>query len=139
MRLLTIHCRIIFRSQSTFLLPSLLGMQIAPDRIATSGGREGLAGMGRIWPTADCRTALRHSQESRSDCADAKAAGGETRPGSQPGNLAMRPVRAGVHDAFLGQRNRATSSGVLSPALASGVDLQTIEVHRPVRTCAQTR
>ena len=31
MRLLTIHCRIIFRSQWMFLSPNLLGMRIAPD------------------------------------------------------------------------------------------------------------
>src|SRR6267378_2604582 len=61
---------------------------------------------------------------------DSKAAGGKTGKGGQPGNMAIRPVCAGVHDTFLGQRNRATNSGVLSPAMANR-RVQT-RAHQPV-------
>src|SRR5947209_18146225 len=84
---------------------------------------------------------LRYSQKqggnrSRTAETDAETAGRQKRG---RGDLEICRLRSRIHHSALPGGQRQAGTGSVSATLASGVDLQTLEVHCPGRTSSKTR
>ena len=100
-------------------------------------GRYGL----RVWLFANRRASLCNPQEPGRDQASPTATQekGANWKDRKLHNPAIRRVRAGLHYASHCGGQRRTGSGDVSVAMASRVDIQTLEVHRADRTRSETR